>query len=109
MNGGTTADTSWEFLHRLATDDDFRAQLEEDPESVLSEYGLSLPEGLEPSDVRLPPADALVQVLAVFDPDVDLGSSLRPSPRPSGPYMSCLVMSIAFHAAARVAKAGAEE
>ena len=47
------------FLHRIAHDDRFRAEVEADPGAKLAEFGLRVdPENL-PSEVRLPSKQAI--------------------------------------------------
>ena|SRR5215211_1004876 len=53
------------FLERLATDDDFRAELEQNPAAVLRDHGIELlqPENV-PETVTLPPKDDIDAYLA---------------------------------------------
>lgn len=51
---GTTADEAFDFLEKLATDEDFRANLERNPREVLAEYRIELSEGAIPDTVQLP-------------------------------------------------------
>lgn len=53
-------------MERLAADDDFRAQLEENPRAVLADYGIDVPEELVPSQVQLPAKDEVEQIRGVL-------------------------------------------
>ncbi|MDN5857475.1 MAG: hypothetical protein L0H84_02530 [Pseudonocardia sp.] len=73
-----------EFVHRLATGDDLRADFAADPRGVLAEHGL---DGLAPQDVR----DALLLVDDVrtveyrADHTVEAGPALDPAGPDTGP------------------------
>jgi hypothetical protein len=52
-----------ELVRRLATDDEFRAQLAESPIGVLADYDIDLSPTELPSDVVLPPRQQLAEAL----------------------------------------------
>jgi putative modified peptide len=47
------------FLERLATDDDFRAELEQNPAALLRDHGIELQPENVPETVKLPPKDEI--------------------------------------------------
>ena len=60
------------FLQRAAHDSQFRAALEENPRAALAEFGLHLDPEQIPSQVTLPNAANILDVLIdVEDPDTD--------------------------------------
>ena len=63
-----------DFLRRLATDDDFRSQLERSPQEAFAASGIPAPADALTGDVRVPPKAAL---LAIFGPA--LPTAERPS------------------------------
>jgi hypothetical protein len=54
---------SAELVRRLATDDDFRARLVENPADVLAEYQVELPPAAVPAEVVLPSRSQMVDAL----------------------------------------------
>jgi putative modified peptide len=52
------------FLDRLATDDDFRAELEQNPGAILRDHGIELDAENVPETVTLPPKDDIEAFLA---------------------------------------------
>lgn len=52
-----------ELLRRLATDDEFRARLAQNPTEVLAEYDIDLPPTAVPAEVVLPPRSQLATML----------------------------------------------
>ena len=61
-----TREQAYEFLQRLARDDEFRARLEANPRSVLGDYGVEYmhpEEELELETVTLPPKEQVEQLL----------------------------------------------
>ena len=52
-----------ELLRRLATDDEFRARLAQNPTDVLAEYDVDLPPTAVPAKVVLPPRSQLAAAL----------------------------------------------
>lgn len=53
-----------EFMERLASDDDFRAELQDYPTEVLADYGLEVPAELIPTPVTLPPKEEIQEALS---------------------------------------------
>ena len=47
------------FLRRIAEDDQFRAEVEADPQAKLAEFGLQIDRGHLPAQVTLPETEAL--------------------------------------------------
>jgi len=61
-----TREEAYDFVQRLARDDDFRARLEADPRGILAERGIefTLPEGdPELENVVLPPKEEVERLL----------------------------------------------
>jgi hypothetical protein len=56
-----------EFIRRLAEDDDFRAELESNPEKTLTDYGVAVSPDLIPDEIRLPSKDEIRRLLTQLD------------------------------------------
>jgi hypothetical protein len=56
-------DQAREFLERLAHDDDFRNEFEDDAQAVLGKYGITIPASAVPRTVKAPPRHYLEEVL----------------------------------------------
>ena len=65
------------FLRRLATDSLLREELTADPTTVLAQSGIQVAGGQIPSQVRLPSAEALKQVLRIYATAEDQAIFLR--------------------------------
>lgn len=61
---GITPDQAFEFLERLATDDDFRTRFAEDTANLLREFSIEVPPELLPEEVAPPPKGMLLEALA---------------------------------------------
>jgi putative modified peptide len=53
-----------ELLNKLAEDDDFRQQLEADPQGVLAQYGIVVPEEALQGETLLPPKEEVREALS---------------------------------------------
>ncbi|MFP5317389.1 MAG: NHLP-related RiPP peptide [Acidimicrobiia bacterium] len=58
-----TPDDAKAFATALAEDDDFRAQLKQNPEEALARYGITIPPGQVKPPVELPSKEQLRKVL----------------------------------------------
>lgn len=52
-------DNARKLLDRLATDDEFRANMEADPVAAFAEYGFDVDGGITPAKVNLPSKDEI--------------------------------------------------
>ncbi len=59
-----------EFVRRLASDDDFRDEFERDPEKVLREYHIHLPQEYLPDQVTLPPKEDIEDRISSAEPQL---------------------------------------
>ncbi len=64
----TPASGQLAFLRRVTQNDDFRAQLEADPETALAEFGLELDPAEVPARVSLPATETIREGLEYFPP-----------------------------------------
>jgi len=62
------------FLEKLARDDTFRTQFEEDPQAAFEEHGITIPQELIPEHVVAPPKHYLEEALWLIHLD-DLESA----------------------------------
>jgi putative modified peptide len=53
-----------ELLEKLADDDDFRRELEADPQGVLARYGITVPEQVLQGETILPPKEEVQDALS---------------------------------------------
>jgi putative modified peptide len=58
-----TPQDALDFLNKLATDDEFRARLKEDPRSVLVEYRIEINDAGVPTNAELPPKEDVQHLL----------------------------------------------
>jgi hypothetical protein len=95
-----TREGAWEFLRKLATDDDFRAQLQQDPGGTLAASGITVSEQALPDTVTLPSLDQMKELARVCAPDLRFEE--EGCPQPSGPvFATCLWLAVGFAAAHR--------
>lgn len=59
------------FLAELATDDELRTAVEEDPVAVLAKRGINVPRELLPDEVTLPSKKEIVHILYAADSLLD--------------------------------------
>lgn len=65
-----------DLLAKLASDDEFRAAFEQDPASVLAEYGIEIPQGTR---ATLPPKEAITGALTnLARQAIDFGPNYGP-------------------------------
>ncbi|HRQ66267.1 MAG TPA: NHLP-related RiPP peptide [Xanthomonadaceae bacterium] len=63
------------FLEKLATDDDFRKQVEQDPVATLAEYGIAVKaEDLPAAGVRLPSSEEIQKNLDTMSQQLEATS-----------------------------------
>jgi hypothetical protein len=63
MRVDITPDRAIELLRLLATDDDFRKRVEENPAEALREYDIDVPDDVFPGDLELPPKEEIALIL----------------------------------------------
>src|SRR5262249_7190326 len=73
----TTPQEALAFVKKLATDDEFRARLAENPRDVLAEHHLDFPVEHLPSEAILPDKEVLQKALADFSEGGILDHSVR--------------------------------
>ena len=57
------------FLRRVTADDRFRAQLEADPQAALAAFGLHVDSEQLPSEVNVPSAESILDILIDVESD----------------------------------------
>jgi putative modified peptide len=67
-----------ELLGKLAEDDDFRQELEADPERVLAEYGIQVPPGQLEGQAVLPPKEEVQDARSKMETGELYPEGLRP-------------------------------
>lgn len=82
----TGRDQAVEFVSRLASDDDFRARLQNDPKAVLWDYGVEVAPELIPATIELPPKE---DVQAFLEAGYEGRGPIMPSPQLFFPVFAC--------------------
>lgn len=81
----TGRDQAVEFVTRLANDDEFRERLQNDPRSVLWDYGVEVAPELIPEMVELPPKAEVQSFLEGYEGR----GPIMPSPQLFFPVFAC--------------------
>lgn len=84
-------------IERLATNDEFRAQLAENPKAALAEYGIEVPTSLVPTEIELP-----------SKADVEQIRELLAGPSEGKPEVPCLWIGLAILSRALTQRSGAD-
>src|SRR5436190_10401216 len=92
-----TSEQATALLDRLATDEDFRAEVESDPAAALGEYGILI-EGIE-GPVAVPSPEEIENFRR-------LGEPLQSGAEAALPFMPCLVFGALAYASAAGASGG---
>jgi putative modified peptide len=105
IRSNMSPEDAWTLLRRLATDDDFRAQVEADVQAALSDYDVSVSGTAVGAGAALPSKEAMAEVVRLADPDANLAEVLPPA---APPFATCFAMTLALAAAATVRGGSAE-
>jgi putative modified peptide len=84
----TTPEQAQELIGRLATDDDFRAQVEQSPVETLAEYGIRVPQALVEDQRELPSPEEMAKLRDQIEGgELDPASAYGPLATKFGPII----------------------
>jgi hypothetical protein len=95
---------AWAFLRRVVRDEDFRAELEQNPRFALERAGITVSEGAFPEWARLPSEDEIRQLAAIVEPELNIDHppdedvAAKPTPPSFG---TCLWMAVGLAVASQ--------